>query len=133
MLLELNWPAGRLVREYTFLLDPPEVAAKGAAPVTSATAARAAADARKPPAAVRSASANDDVRRQGPAAAKAAPQNAPEKIAEQAPAAKGDSVEVKRGDTLRKIANETNLKAFHSSKCWLVCCGPIRTPLTAPT
>lgn len=24
-LLELNWPAGRLVREYTFLLDPPEV------------------------------------------------------------------------------------------------------------
>ena len=26
MLLELNWPAGRLVREYTFLLDPPEVA-----------------------------------------------------------------------------------------------------------
>lgn len=27
-LVELNWPAGRLVREYTFLLDPPEIAAK---------------------------------------------------------------------------------------------------------
>lgn len=23
-LVELNWPAGRLVREYTFLLDPPD-------------------------------------------------------------------------------------------------------------
>ncbi len=33
MLLELNWASGRLVREYTFLLDPPEVAAKAAAPV----------------------------------------------------------------------------------------------------
>lgn len=29
-LVELNWPAGRLVREYTFLLDPPEVGVKGA-------------------------------------------------------------------------------------------------------
>ncbi len=27
-LVELNWPAGRLVREYTFLLDPPEFAAQ---------------------------------------------------------------------------------------------------------
>ena len=25
-LVELNWPSGRLVREYTFLLDPPEMA-----------------------------------------------------------------------------------------------------------
>ena len=24
MLIELHWPTGRLVREYTFLLDPPE-------------------------------------------------------------------------------------------------------------
>ena len=29
MLLEINWSSGRLVREYTFLLDPPEVATKG--------------------------------------------------------------------------------------------------------
>lgn len=36
-LVELNWPAGRLVREYTFLLDPPEIAAKqSAAPVAEA-------------------------------------------------------------------------------------------------
>ncbi len=39
MLLELNWPAGRLVREYTFLLDPPEAApAKAQVPVATATA-----------------------------------------------------------------------------------------------
>ncbi len=36
MLLELNWSSGRLVREYTFLLDPPEFAAKAASPVTPA-------------------------------------------------------------------------------------------------
>jgi pilus assembly protein FimV len=30
MLLELNWATGRLVREYTFLLDPPELAGKAA-------------------------------------------------------------------------------------------------------
>ena len=36
-LVELNWPSGRLVREYTFLLDPPEIAAKQAAqPVAEA-------------------------------------------------------------------------------------------------
>lgn len=28
LLLELNWPTGRLLREYTFLLDPPEFAAR---------------------------------------------------------------------------------------------------------
>ncbi|MEO8409236.1 MAG: FimV/HubP family polar landmark protein, partial [Propionivibrio sp.] len=38
MLLQLDWPAGRLIREYTFLLDPPEVAAKAAAPVVPAVA-----------------------------------------------------------------------------------------------
>ena len=44
MLLELNWPTGRLVREYTFLLDPPEYAAKMAAPVDPAKTARAPGD-----------------------------------------------------------------------------------------
>jgi pilus assembly protein FimV len=29
-LVELNWPAGRLVREYTFLLDPPEMVTRSA-------------------------------------------------------------------------------------------------------
>lgn len=36
-LVELNWPAGRLVREYTFLLDPPEMrAAQSTRPVAEA-------------------------------------------------------------------------------------------------
>ncbi|MES2770369.1 MAG: FimV/HubP family polar landmark protein [Pseudomonadota bacterium] len=30
MLLELSWPSGRLVREYTFLLDPPEFSGQSA-------------------------------------------------------------------------------------------------------
>src|SRR3990172_5086418 len=34
MLLELNWAGGRLIREYTFLLDPPEY--RGAAVATPA-------------------------------------------------------------------------------------------------
>lgn len=38
LLLELNWPSGRLVREYTFLLDPPEVAAKAAPSVATVEA-----------------------------------------------------------------------------------------------
>lgn len=36
MLVELNWSSGRLVREYTFLLDPPDlVSATAPAPVTA--------------------------------------------------------------------------------------------------
>jgi len=36
MLVELNWSAGRLIREYTFLLDPPDLgSSRAAAPVAS--------------------------------------------------------------------------------------------------
>ncbi len=36
MLIELNWSAGRLIREYTFLLDPPDLgSSRAAAPVAS--------------------------------------------------------------------------------------------------
>jgi pilus assembly protein FimV len=34
-LVELNWPAGRLVREYTFLLDPPGFSNRQAAPAVA--------------------------------------------------------------------------------------------------
>ncbi len=41
-LVELQWPSGRLVREYTFLLDPPEYKSRVAiAPVAPAVAAPA--------------------------------------------------------------------------------------------
>ena len=41
MLLQLDWSSGRLVREYTFLLDPPEYAAKSPTAVASPFPGRA--------------------------------------------------------------------------------------------
>ena len=40
MLVELSWGSGRLVREYTFLLDPPELAQKAPPPVVAPPEAR---------------------------------------------------------------------------------------------
>ena len=50
-LVEVNWPNGRLVREYTVLLDPPTVT-KRRAPVVApaATTRRSAPEVRRPPA-----------------------------------------------------------------------------------
>ncbi|HET7775743.1 MAG TPA: hypothetical protein VFK74_05195, partial [Azospira sp.] len=39
-LVELNWATGRLVREYTFLLDPPEVAPKSGGKAVSVAEAK---------------------------------------------------------------------------------------------
>ncbi len=83
LLVDVNWSAGRVVRDYTFLLDPP--GAPAAAPVDPVTPLRVPAGvaARAPAASASSA----------PAAAPAARGD-------------GDSYEVKRGDTLSKIARE---------------------------
>ena len=80
LLVEINWASGRVVRDYTFLLDPPGsampmVAVEPTAPV-----------------------------RPGAAAPRAAPA-AVARAAEPAGQA-GDRYTVKRGDTLSKIANE---------------------------
>jgi pilus assembly protein FimV len=100
MLIELNWASGRLVREYTMLLDPPGmVAPQTVAPVAAVTPARAPAAAPAPapaPAPVTAA----------PAAAAAEPK--PAAAREPAPAAQAaapDSVTVKPGDTLTGIAS----------------------------
>jgi pilus assembly protein FimV len=92
-LVELNWPAGRLIREYTFLLDPPEVAVK--------QAVRAVVDAR----------VVETVPGGGAQPALAARPTAPpaptsrvEPIARQDA---GDTRVVRAGDNLRKIAAET--------------------------
>jgi pilus assembly protein FimV len=89
MLVELNWGSGRLVREYTMLLDPPGMAAKQTvAPVTAVAPAQAPAA--KP----------------APAPAKSTP--AAPAAAARAPAGKSaptDRVTVKRGDTLAGIAS----------------------------
>ncbi len=83
VLVELSWNAGRLVREYTFLLDPVEY--KGPQPIApvAAPAVRAPATAPRP------------VEARPMAAAPAA-----------VSAAKG-TYEVKKGDTLGKIAAES--------------------------
>ncbi len=107
MLLELTWTNGRLVREYTFLLDPADLRTTNSAQVapsrntrpaatsTPAAAAPAAAPAATPSAAPAAAAPS---RAAAPAAAPAAPRAA-------APAQEGaDSYQVKKGDTLGKIA-----------------------------
>lgn len=97
-LVELNWPAGRLVREYTFLLDPPEIAAtQSSRPVAEARIVDT----------VRGGGSGGEFR-QTPVKPMPRPAPAPvPKAAEpkQKPDASGGRV-VQRGETLRKIAAE---------------------------
>jgi pilus assembly protein FimV len=92
LLVELDWASGRVVREYTFLLDPPGMPALTAAePVTPA---RAGTPARTSPA---------------PAARAPAPVPAPATAVGSggAPSAGGgEQYTVRRGDTLRGIASQ---------------------------
>ncbi|MCC7326742.1 MAG: FimV family protein [Burkholderiales bacterium] len=78
LLVEANWASGRVVRDYTFLLDPPGTVTTSVDPVAPLRAGAAA-----------------------PARAQAAPP-----VAAGAPRGQGDTYEVKRGDTLSKIAKE---------------------------
>ncbi|WP_229418322.1 FimV/HubP family polar landmark protein [Massilia sp. Root351] len=101
MLLELSWTGGRLVREYTFLLDPAELRstqpAQVAAPVD--VPGRAAA----PSAAALAAVARAQNQAQAGAAPAPAARPAP---APREPAADGDKAyRVKPGDTLGRIAS----------------------------
>ena len=52
-IVEAVWPKGRLLREYTILLDPPVTTAEAPPPVAAPARAAAAAPAREAPAAVR--------------------------------------------------------------------------------
>src|SRR6202167_2094737 len=94
-LVEVNWARGRLMREYTVLLDPPVYTpgetASSATPVTAPTSA--SAPARRPAPAVAPAPA--------PSAPVASPSPAPERAA---PSVTGDTYRVGKGDTLTKIA-----------------------------
>lgn len=104
MLVELSWASGRLVREYTVLLDPPGMAKpQTVAPVAVSTPLQSPA----PKAAAPKAAAP------APAPVAATPQPATpapaqtDKTAKPAPAPQSDvptSVQVKRGDTLAGIA-----------------------------
>ena len=116
VILEMNWASGRLVREYTVLLDPPgtpsnmaAAPAPSVAPVISAAPAapvaptpRAAA-----PAAPVVAAAQAPERRAAPRpeAPPPAPRAAAAPAAPQAPAAAGvDQYRVRPGDSLSRIA-----------------------------
>ncbi len=95
LLLELSWDSGRLVREYTFLLDPAELRATQSAQVAAAPAnARPARESAAPAEAARPRSAN-------------AKNSAENSAAEPAPRS-GDAsrYRVKAGDTLSRIAGK---------------------------
>jgi pilus assembly protein FimV len=103
-LVEVNWARGRLMREYTVLLDPPVYTpgetASSAAPVTAATssapAARRPAPAREPaPAAAPPPAASRAPAIREPSTAAAA---------ESASPITGNTYKVGQGDTLTKIA-----------------------------
>jgi pilus assembly protein FimV len=99
LLVELNWAAGRLVRQYTFLLDPAEY--KGPQPIAAAPPAVAAAPEAKPVEAPKP----PEVTAAAPAAAPApAPAPAEKPAAPSLVSEPAGSYEVKQGDTLGKIA-----------------------------
>jgi pilus assembly protein FimV len=96
MLLELSWNNGRLVREYTFLLDPAELRATQSAQVASNEATPAARPRADSPAAAAPVAAQQ---RRGRARAAAEESAAPS-----GHAAGGSEYRVKPGDSLGKIA-----------------------------
>lgn len=96
LLIELNWNGGKLLREYTFLLDPPTVAGSPA-PAASSAQAAPAAEARSSQAAPAGSASSAP-------AARATPQVAG-RTTEAGRAQTGASqVDVRRGDTLSAIA-----------------------------
>lgn len=120
LLVDVTWSSGRLVREYTFLLDPPE--AMRAAPTVAPVAAPVVAPTSKPvavepapaaPVAIEPAPAAVE-EKAAPAAAKEPVRETPKAVPAEPPKEKAvpapkstDSRTVKRGDTLAKIAAET--------------------------
>ena len=96
LLVELNWATGRVVRDYTFLLDPPSGTETQAVEPTAPIRAQAGA----------AAAARAQAGSTGAAAAPAARRSAAAAPAE-APSAAASTYTVKRGDTLSKIAQQT--------------------------
>ena len=120
VILEINWPTGRLVREYTMLFDPPTTArAAPPAPVTAAVAPGNAPAAQAMPVSPGAAAAPPaDRMRATPAPRVAERRVAPASpVAEAAPArepkpprvaaAGADEYRVKAGDSLSRIASRT--------------------------
>jgi pilus assembly protein FimV len=123
LLVELNWATGKFVREYTFLLDPPELklnretdVAASPVPATSAPSSTPAAPAAGQSAAGvvngNSARSSAPAARPEPVARPSAPSRpAPVVPAEATPVA-GSDVVVRPGDTLAGIAARTKPAAI---------------------
>ncbi|NYE58895.1 pilus assembly protein FimV [Duganella sp. 1224] len=102
MLLELSWNGGRMVREYTFLLDPPDMRSTQAPQVTAPVdvanrSAQAQTQAQAPAAAPSTPSATAAPARAEPARPQRADKPAKAAVAEYT---------VKQGDNLTRIANQ---------------------------
>ncbi len=109
MLIEVDWPSGRLVREYTVLLDPPGYEAPTAAPVAAPVTAPAAAPVAPPVAAPIEAAPAPAAAPQAPEAktAEAKPAAAEKAVPAKAAPAKAETYgPVKKGETLAGIASE---------------------------
>ena len=113
VILELSWATGRLVREYTLLLDPPATArapapaAPATAPVMTAAPADAPAAPAAPAPATSSATAPRAPAPPAPPRAVATEPAAPRSTAKAAPSSGADEYRVKTGDTLSSIASRT--------------------------
>ncbi len=123
MLVEMNWSSGRLVREYTFLLDPPELKSKVVESIAPATvsglaptpaqpftpSAAPTSESYPPPPApavqVEKAAPVQPAAKKSKAAVKAVAK-APEPTPAPVKAVDGQEIKVVAGDTLSKIALE---------------------------
>lgn len=95
LLIELTWSGGKLLREYTFLLDPPAVASASAPAAASSPAA-----VRPAPAVAAAATAPGS----SSPAARAAPASAGRSADADRAAPSASQVDVRRGDTLSAVA-----------------------------
>lgn len=114
MLIELNWASGRLVREYTVLLDPPGMSPQESVAPVTVTPTRAPV-AKPAPAAKVPAPVAEPAPSKAPAPAAAKPPAsapAPKTAAPAArpaePTATPDQITVKRGETLSGIAKRVS-------------------------
>ncbi|MFS2004014.1 FimV/HubP family polar landmark protein [Duganella sp. CT11-25] len=97
MLLELNWTGGRMVREYTFLLDPPDLRSAQSPQVAAPVDLTGRVPAPAPAAAQPAAAAQPYAAARQPAAPPPAPARARQAAGEYT---------VKSGDNLTRIANQ---------------------------
>jgi pilus assembly protein FimV len=111
MLIELNWSSGRLIREYTVLLDPPEDVLLPTAPAVQVEPVIPSSVKPEPAPAEQPDSITEDlVSVEEPVVQEAAPVQEATPVQEPAPVGKSDAITtygpVKSGDTLAKIAME---------------------------